>query len=435
MTLLPSSSAFSSSSTASLAIAAPTQNLNRLLWIRWVLLLCLVFGVVIAKQFFAASLPIKTLVIILIVAVVVNVLTHWRLKQGWPLTDKEFAIQILLDIIGITSIFYFSGGASNPFVSYYLVPLIISATTLPWMYTGVFALLSLATYTVLLFYYIPIDALEPGGAEHIGHGGFHPHIIGMWFTFLMSATLITFFIVRMSNALREQERELNSRQAENLRDEQVLAVATLAAGTAHELGSPLTTMKVLLSEMAYDNADNRNLQKDLTTLKQQIESCSATLKQLTARAEITNIQQKSQISVEAYFKGVLQQWALVRPDVKAKIDYRGDVNIASAFHPTLDQAIINLLNNAADAGPNSIDVEVAWDAHTVSLSIADRGQGIPKQIREQLGQPFITTKGKGLGLGLFLSNVTINRSGGSIHIDDRPGGGTVITIKLPLVTQ
>jgi two-component system sensor histidine kinase RegB len=424
-----------SPSPSPLALTAPKLNLHRLLLIRWLLLLGLVFGIFIANQVFAVDLPNTTLGIVLSIAIAFNLGTHFRLSRSWPLTHLEFAAQILMDIIGISFIFYFSGGATNPFVSYYLVPLIISAATLPWVYTGIFALLSLGAYSLLLFYYVPIAALEPTLGEHAQHGGkFHPHIIGMWFNFLLSAGLITFFIVRMSSALREQERELNARNQDSLRDEQVLAVATLAAGTAHELGSPLTTMKVLVSEIEHENADNANLKKDLQTLKQQINLCSATLKQLTARADVSDLQQASEKVVKDYFQSVIERWLIIRPEVKADTTYQGDTDIKAHFHPTLDQAIINLLNNAADASPEAINIEIVWSLSKATITINDRGAGIPDSVRQQLGQAFVTTKGKGmgLGLGLFLSNATISRSGGTIKLFDRDGGGTSTIIELPL---
>ena len=416
-----------------LTLTAPKQNLQRLLVIRWLLLSGLLLGLIVANQILDEDLPNTAIGLVLTLAVAGNCFTHYRLTKPWPLTHQEFAVQILLDIVGISFVFYFSGGATNPFVSYYLVPLIISAATLPWKYTVLFAVLSLSAYTFLLFDYIPIAVLEPAQGEHAAHlGEYSPHIVGMWFNFLLSAILIAFFVVRMSSALREQERELNTRLEDSLRDEQVLAVATLAAGTAHELGSPLTTMKVLLAEIAHDNADKPQLRKDLDTLKQQIELCSATLKQLTARADITDLQRKVERPIKHYFESVVERWLIIRPEVKASVQYRGDDNIYSHFHPTLDQSLINVLNNSADASPNDIAIEIEWDQQQVSIAIADRGSGIAPSIRQQLGQPFVSNKGKGLGLGLFLSNATISRSGGTIQLFDRDSGGTLTVIKLPL---
>jgi len=241
--------------------------------------------------------------------------------------------------------------------------------------------------------------------------------------------------VRMSSALREQERELNARHEDSLRDEQVLAVATLAAGTAHELGSPLTTMKVLLTEIEHDNANNPNLKKDLSILKKQIEQGSATLNQLTARADVTDIQRKVEKPVKAYFQSVLERWLIIRPEVSVNISYSGDESLHANFHPTLDQSIINLLNNAADAAPYNIVIEISWDNSKATVNIQDRGPGIPESVRDQLGQAFVSTKGKGLGLGLFLSNATIRRSGGTVRLYDRDGGGTTTVIELPLHRQ
>lgn len=414
-------------------LAAPTQNLRRLEIIRWLLMLALVFGMALANVVFAIELHYQSIAVVIGVLVSANIFTHFRLKTEWPVTHLEFGAQLLFDILAITVLFYLSGGANNPFVSYYLVPLIISAATLPWIYTGVFTALSLGAYTALLFWYMPIAELEPMMGEHANHSsGFNPHILGMWFNFLLSAGLITFFIVRMSSALRDQENQLNAHREEALRDEQVLAVATLAAGTAHELGSPLTTMKLLLGEIEEDNPDNKNLLNDIQVLKKQVDHCSSTLKQLTARAEVEDLQQKNAKSVKKYCQSIMDRWLIIRPDAKAKVIFHGDENIFAEFHPTIDQAMINLLNNAADASADLIDINVGWDKQQLIFAIKDKGAGVPEEVKQQIGKPFITTKKKGLGLGLFLSNATIARYGGTIALQAREEGGTTTEIRLPL---
>lgn len=411
---------------------APAQNLRRLEIIRWLLLATLVISLIVANKVLSVDLHFLSITLIIALLVLANIFTHFRLNLSWPVTHLEFGGQILFDILTISFLFYVSGGATNPFVSYYLVPLIISAATLPWIYTVGFTLLCLAAYTFLLFWYIPIAELEPMG-EHANHSsGFNPHIVGMWFNFLLSAGLITFFIVRMSTALREQESQLNAHREEGLRDEQVLAVATLAAGTAHELGSPLTTIKLLLGEIEQENSQNAVLLKDIDTIKKQVDLCSSTLKQLTARAEVEDLQNKNARPVKQYCQSVIERWMLIRPDALAKVTYQGDTKITAVFHPTIDQAIINLLNNAADASEKQIDIGINWDSNNLDFTIADQGAGVPVEIKQQVGKPFVTTKKKGLGLGLFLSNATITRYGGSIGLEERPEGGTVTRIQIPL---
>jgi two-component system sensor histidine kinase RegB len=124
-----------------------------------------------------------------------------------------------------------------------LCPICISAATLSWSYTWVITSLCVASYTLLLFFHIALPVLSP--AHHHGnHQDINLHILGMWLNFFISAALITYFVVKMAQDLRRQDDLLNQKREDDLRDEQLMAVATLAAGTAHELGTPLSTMKV-----------------------------------------------------------------------------------------------------------------------------------------------------------------------------------------------
>lgn len=420
------------------SIAAPRENLRRLLTIRWFLLLCLLAGTGFAYWGFGLSLPYETLYFVLLAIATFNLLTAFRLRAGWVVTPQEFFLQILLDILGVTLLFYHSGGASNPFVFYYLVPLSISAATLPWRFTWTLALLSVLAYTLLLFYHVPIAGISPTAADHLSHAPeldntLNPHILGMWFNFIISAALITFYVVKMSNALKQQQQQLNDHREESLRDEQVLAVATLAAGTAHELGSPLTTMKVLLDEMQHDYPGNDDLTKDLSLLQRQVDLCSNTLKDLVQRAESNQKSGIQSMAIGDYCRRTLERWLLLRPEVKAEISIQNEGREQRvSYHSTVDQAIINLLNNAADAAVEVVQVNMSWDETSLTISIVDDGNGIPEQVRQQLGRPFVSTKGKGLGLGIFLSNATISRYGGTLSVADNAPQGTRLTIRLPI---
>lgn len=402
--------------------------------IRWLLLLCLLSGTFFAFRGFELDLPYRTISFILLVIVLFNLATWIRLRQSWAVTPQEFFLQIVLDILGVSFLFYYSGGASNPFVFYYLVPLSISSATLPWRFTWGLSFLSVACYTLLLFHNVPIPDIGPLAGEHIHEeeAPLNAHILGMWFNFIVSAGLITFFVAKMSNALKHQRQQLNEYREDNLRDEQVLAVATLAAGTAHELGSPLTTMKLLLNEMDHDYRGNDALQKDLQVLKDQVDMCSRTLKDLVRRAEFKHAAVEPR-PVGEYCERIIERWLLLRPDVNADVSIQSeDRDLPVRYHSTVEQAIINLLNNAADAARSEVKVTMEWSDDDFTITIVDDGDGIPEQIKQQLGQPFVTTKGKGLGLGLFLSNATIARYGGSMTLIAHEPRGTKLTITLPI---
>lgn len=211
--------------------------------------------------------------------VVINGFVYLRINKPWPISNSEFFGHLLLDIAGLSILLYLTGGANNPFVSYYLVPITIAAAILPWLYTWSLAALSLLCYSVLLFFYLPLPALMT--MDMSGQSGLPGlHIMGMWFNFLVSAGLITFFVVKMAATLREQENKLTRYREDTLRDEQILAVAIQAAGTAHELGTPLNTVAVLVKEMANEQAANAELSKQFKIIDEQIQRCKKKFKRV-----------------------------------------------------------------------------------------------------------------------------------------------------------
>ena len=422
-----------------LSLTASAANLRRLAIIRLILIL----GVLatLSYIYFSLSADIIHPVYLAILAALslLNILTFWRLQHPWPVTDVEYSGQIICDIAGITTLLYFSGGATNPFVSYYLVPLSISAAILPWRVTWFIAGLSLSAYSMLLFYYQPLPILQPNPhaahADHMG-SGFNLHILGMWFTFALSSALITYFVVKMANALRQQEQRQVATREDELRDEQILAVATLAAGTAHELGTPLATMTMLIDELIQEHQQPQPLNEDLLLLKNQLLNCKKILQGLVSTAEAHHPHHSSTIEAKEFIQKILDHWQVLRPEVT--FNYTTNREYTSSPLPvdsTLEQAIVNLLNNAADANPNDIDVTLTRLKQQLQITIRDHGAGIDIAVAEQIGKPFISTKGKGLGLGLFLTHATINRYGGSIKLFNHPAGGTQAELYLPLAAS
>ncbi len=257
----------------------------------------------------------------------------------------------------------------------------------------------------------------------------HP---GMWLNFGLSAGLVTFFIYKMARALRNREQSLSRTRESALRNEQVLAVATQAAGTAHELGTPLSTMAVLLSEMREDVAGDARLEKDIDLLREQVDTCKARLRHLVDNADRRRMANPEVRDAKEWLNSVVQRWLVLRPDVDHHLeiaDKRGQPKLA--VDATLDQALTNLLNNAADANPNDIAIHMDWNIEEVVIDIRDHGPGVALSIADQLGDTFVSTKSKGLGIGLFLTHATINRFGGGVSLYNHPQGGTLTEVSLP----
>lgn len=428
-----------------LTLAPQLRNLCRLVVLRAIEVAGQAAAIAIAVYGIGMALPTPILLALTVGLALATLFTWWRTRQPWPVTDAELAGHLLLDIGVLTGLLYFTGGSTNPFVTLYLLPLSIAAAILPAIYTWAVAGATLACYTFLLFLHLPLPqgagsfallaTLLPGGmpGEHGAHGAqadFNLHVLGMWFNFALSAVLIAWFVARMAQSLRERDRRLAAARETALRNEQLVALGTLAAGAAHELGTPLSTIAVIANELAREHVHDSALVKDLRLLRTQTERCKDILRSLTARAE-----EATPIPCEDYLRQLIEQWQLLRPQIEISAHF-GGIQPAPALtaERTLDQALLNLLNNAADVSPRGVELEGRWDAAQLILEIRDHGPGISADMASRAGAAFFTTKGPGggLGIGLFLANATIERFGGTVNLFNRVGGGACVRITLPL---
>jgi two-component system sensor histidine kinase RegB len=427
------------------SISPQLRNLRRV-----VLLRAIEVGVqlaVIATAVYALgiALPANTLFELTAGLALANLLTWWRLYQPWPVTDVELAGHLFVDIGVLTALLYFSGGSTNPFITLYLLPLSIAAAILPLAYTWTVAATALACYTLLMFFYAPLPegagsvelldkllqvALHDNYDAHGARSGFGLHLLGMWLNFTLSAVLIAWFVARMAQSLRERDLQLSQAREETLRNEQVLALGTLAAGAAHELGTPLSTMAVIATELERDHTGDPALTRDLRLLRSQTERCKIILTRLTARAE-----EATRVDCECYLQQLIEQWQLARPQNEIRAHFSGPQPAPEiVVERTLDQSIINLLNNAADVSPHGIELDARWNQTHLTLEIRDHGPGISAEVASRAGEAFFTTKapGGGLGIGLFLTNATIERLGGAVSLFNHDGGGACARVTLPL---
>jgi two-component system sensor histidine kinase RegB len=411
--------------------ATAHRNLHRLFLLRNFEIAAIGAGIVIATVFFDLALPLAPLLIILGLITLLNLFTFNRLHSGWRVSDRDIFIQTLLDVAGLTGIFICTGGAANPFVWFYLLPLMIAATILPRTHTWVMAVITVICYSSLFIVKIP-----PGFGHTQHQGGFQMHVFGMWLGFVMSAGFVAVIIVGMAHSLRERDRKLAEAREQALRNERLVALGTLATGAAHELGTPLGTMAILTSELTQEYTDPAYgaLQKKLGILRSQIERCKQTLSGLSTSAGVGRAESGHRMAVKAYLEKVISEWRRQRPETTLETIFGIDPPACEIIaEHTLTQALVNILNNAAEASPQQVALQATWTPQELLLEITDRGPGLRSDIHGQLGKIPVTTKGEGLGIGLFLAHATIQRLGGSIEITQREQGGTRLHITLPLL--
>jgi two-component system sensor histidine kinase RegB len=409
-----------------------SKNLQRLFLLRNIVIAAQCMTFALAHWVLNMQLPWAEMVAVTVILAVLNLATWVRLRRKWPVSSIEFFAQLLVDVFALSALLYFSGGSTNPFISLYLLPLTIAAAALPWAYTWVMAAVTISCYTLMLFYYLPLPH------DHEEHNSeFNLHVSGMWLAFVLSTMLIAWFVVKMGISIRERDKDLALAREQALRNEQIIALGTLAAGAAHELGTPLATMAVVTGELQDEYKENREFQDNIRILRDQITQCKHTLTQLLADAGQARAEEGSGQAVDSFLRQVLDKWQLMRPSVQ--FTYRGSgVEPAPQILNTqlLSQSILNLLNNAADASLKHIEIEVSWNYQELHLQILDYGDGLTGEAVQRAGQPFFTSKasGQGFGIGLFLANANIERFGGRVRLTNRVGGACT-QVTLPLIRQ
>ena len=344
-----------------------------------------------------------------------SLFTLWRTARPWPVRPFELAVQLGLDILALSAVFQASSGAANPFVSLYLVPVVVAAATLPRLQVWLLAALACTGYTLLLLEYAPAMS--------------HHHHPGAPAEFDLHGVAV----VNMGAALRAREAHLAQAREDMLRNEQIMGLATLAAGAAHELGTPLSTLAVLSRELQLECADRPELQEDFRLLRAQVGVCKDIIQRMLARNPGTEAGAGA-IDLQPMLAQIIDQWRLMRP--RATLSYSDDAlpaNLAVRQDPHLAQALINVLNNAADASPTGVEVQATLQQGRLQLQVLDQGGGVDSSVARQLGRAWFSTKAaSGRGLGMFLTNATLERMGGTVTLVNRPQGGACTTITLPL---
>lgn len=347
--------------------------------------------------------------------------TAWRLRLDAPATQMEFLAHLLADLTAFAVLVFFSGGATNPFVSLMLVPVVIAAISLNPVWVWLLAAVAGGLYLLLLFYFQPLAISDPVAAYGM-------HLGGMWFNFLISAGLIAFFVTRMHAALRTRDQELANLREKQLRDERILALGTQAALAAHELATPLATIQTTAHELAREFANDPDIGADCQLLEKQAQACKRILTQLAERAQDTA---PASQPLDAWIAAMIERWQVLRPDAKVRVVLPSDHR---TFTPPdgFEQALLNVLNNAADVSPDAVEFSAATNDKALLIDITDSGPGFSPEQKAQAGRvQFSGKQGGGWGMGLALTHATLERAGGSLTLTERDGGGTCVRITLP----
>ncbi|MCL4224724.1 MAG: HAMP domain-containing histidine kinase [Myxococcales bacterium] len=406
--------------------AIPDRTAVNALWLiklRWAQVVGQAATVLVARIALGESLPVGALGALVALGLASNLALELHLRRGGVISERRQALTMALDVALLTGLLYLTGGPLNPFGFLYLVQIALATVILHAAWTWALVLLSFAGFGLLLVDHAPLP-VDDG-----------TRMIGMWVALGVASAFIVHFLLRVTVALSTREDELA--QARNLaaRQERLASLATMAAGAAHELATPLGTVALVAKELERALAGkDPALVEDARLIREQVGRCRAILDQMAGGAGAAG-ESLAWISVAALLDEAL---AGARGDPPVVRKLAPEVASAQVRLPprAVSQALRSLITNAQDASPPEAEVELAAvvRADVLVIDIVDRGRGMSEALLARIGEPFFTTKqpGRGMGLGLFLARAVVESLGGAMTFDSREGEGTRVTVTFPV---
>lgn len=410
---------------------AGRQNLLQLVELRWLAVAGQLLTILVVQFMMGVPLPLREMLSLLAVLALFNVLSALRARLQWPVGNAELCAVLLVDVAVLTGQLYFSGGVTNPFIFLYLLQVAVASVLLRPGYIWAIVAVTTLGFGMLTQWHQPLalprmdwPTLAP---QYIG---------GLLVCFVLDASLLVIFIGRIGRNLRQRDASLARLRQRAAEEEHIVRMGLLASGAAHELGTPLATLSVILGDWARmaPFAAEPELREEIEEMQRQIDRCKAIVGGILTSAGETRGEAPAQTTLHAFLDGLVQEWRRTR-SVAALAYTRQDVPDARIISDTaLQQMIGNVLDNALEAAPDApLRLDVRAEDDNLVLRVRDHGPGFPPHFLERLGTPYQSSKGKpGRGLGLFLAVNVARTLGGQIQAHNFPEGGAEVVILLPL---
>ncbi|QQX80742.1 HAMP domain-containing histidine kinase [Shewanella sp. KX20019] len=362
----------------------------------------------------------------------------FKLREPIARMESGLFIVLLLDTLFWISWLYFTGGATNAFISLLLLPIAFAAITLPKWAPWTLTLLSTVAYSLMIFS-VPESQMKHHGMD------MSSHYLGMWFNFLISSLVLTTSVAYIAQRMRKQDVELGFMREAQLRQEKLLALGTASAQMAHQLATPLASLRLLVDEAVEEAQEHgHNDSPVLSEMNGALQRCEQTLHSLRTATESIREQKQSIVTANTLLQTLQQQVLLLMPQVKLELTLL-DVETINQHASTsvlsdasLLPAMMSLVENAASASlaetgdPRvTVSAVIAAEGQRLCVSVRDYGSGISKQMRAQVGHQLIQSE-QGMGMALLLSHASFERLGGRLLLGSIASGGTVAEVSFPL---
>ncbi len=413
--------------------------LRWLVGLRWAVFLILAATLPLGERFFGFHVLYEVALPVIALIVAFNAATQRRLRSA-RISSREVALGVALDLVAIGALLAASGGAANPFSAVFFVHVALAASLLPARTT--FALAALAACLFASLFALPSGGccanhvLTMGGGPPYPpaqplNGGFSDHLVGMWAAFVVASGLVAHFLTRVRRALDERGREIARLRRQADEGARFAGLGTLAAGTAHELATPLGTIAVLAGEI--DGAPAEQAAVHGRAIGEQVARCRDILARMQAR--VAEPRAPASTAVGRAVEAAVETWRGAHPSATVALSVHvpegatvplGADEIEAALGALLDNAL-----HATGGGAAPIGVVVAEEQGAVVVRVEDAGAGVAPHLAKRLGEPFLTTKepGEGMGLGLYLVRTLLSHVGGGLEVAPAEPRGTRVTLR------
>lgn len=426
------------STTEAVAVAperrAGRANLRQLIELRWLAVGGQLATVLVVHAALGIVLPWAEMLSLLGILVVFNLFSLWRNRLTQPVSQLELCIALLVDVGVLTGQLYLAGGSDNPFIYLYLLQVAVASVLLRPAYLWAVVLSTLTGFVVLTQWHRPLQ-IDPTTPTSLSPN----YLGGLLLCFLLNVGLLTVFIVRINRNLRQRDAELAELQQRAAEEVHIVRMGLLASGAAHELGTPLATLSVILGDWAHmaPFAGEPELREEIEEMQQQILRCKAIVTGILMSAGEMRGEAPTLTTLHTFIDELAVRWRTTRPQSELQVHRQDLADVEIVSDSALQQVIGNLLDNAAEAAPGTrLHLRaICEDGETLRISVLDRGPGFDPERLKHLGEPYQSSKGQpGRGMGLFLSVNVARTLGGRLEAHNVDTGGAEVVLTLPLAS-
>jgi two-component system sensor histidine kinase RegB len=399
------------------------ENMRQLVQLRWIAVVGQIITIAVVHFGFDIQLPLREMSVVLICLVAFNIGSILRWREHHEVTNGELFFALLVDVATLTAQLYLSGGSTNPFSFLYLLQVILGAVLLRSWSVWTMVVITAACSIGLNFFYRPLAA-PPSY-----------FIDGTLICFVLIAALLVIFITRINRNLRARDARLADLRERAAEEEHIVRMGLLASGAAHELGTPLSTVCVILGDWrrVKSIAADPQMLEEIDEMEAQVMRCKTIVSGILLSAGEARGDSPVETTVRRFVDDLVTEWRDTRPVKEFEYANRFAHDLPIVSDSAIKQMVHNVLDNALEASPNWVGLDVAHEGDALKLTITDRGAGFPEEMLAQLGKPYQSSKNKpGSGLGLFLVSNVARTLHGSVSAHNRSEGGAIVTLTLPL---